>query len=285
MNLEVGDQWSYTPLAGGRGVLFDGAGGGSLRIVNADGSTLRDLNTRPLEPTMQLKVNDTGTRFAVYSPFPGATRSDAHITTYTSDGTVIAAKDNLLRDVTLVGLVGNNVYLGNHNVGRSYVWDLDTNVIDRYTESGVLKAVNQASGTGALWTHDSTFSYGCTQILDLATKRTIAESCGRFVPDGFSTDGGLLVGYPIGTDGFGASQVDVLEVATGRISLRIEGAAFPQTSWFLPDGRVGLNVVSGYASPTTTNSLQACTLGGRCTSWVDTVPMTNDLETPYRLPR
>ncbi|GAB3066114.1 hypothetical protein GCM10027053_31810 [Intrasporangium mesophilum] len=287
--LDVGDPWSYVPLSAGRGVVIDSTPGQpeSLRIVGPDGSTVRKLADLPIGRSAQVKANDSGTWFTVYAGVYGSrpdAGSDARITTYTVDGAVIAQKDNLRRDVTLVGLVGNKVYLANSNVDRSYVWDLDSNVIDRYTDSGVLNAVNEAAGRGALWTHDANFTTGCTEILDLATKRTIAESCGRFVPDGFSDDGDLLVGYPIGADGFGAPQVDVLDVATGRISLRIAGAVFPQLSVFLPDGRVGVNVVS-YATPTASNSLQACSLDARCTSWVDTVPMPNDLETPYRLPR
>jgi hypothetical protein len=286
VTLDVGDDWSYTPLAAGTGVLMDNRAqqGGAVRIIAADGTTLRNLVAIPAGQGAQIRANGSGTRFTVYVSRSGVGGSDARITTYRADGTVVAAKSNLRRDVTVVGLVGDRVFLANENVGRSFVWDLHTNLINRYTNTGLIKAVNEPTGRAALWTADSDVTRGCTEILDVTgPARTVSESCGTFFPRAFSPDGSSLVGFPANTDGYGAVETDVLDVALGRVALRIVGAIFPMDSVFLPDGSVGLNAVRGYGLQGTTNSLVSCSLVGHCTTWVDVVPMNSDLATPYRL--
>jgi hypothetical protein len=284
--LDVGADWTYTELAGGSGLLVDTTWdqGGSVQVVRADGSALATVVDVPAQHVPHVRANTTGTRFTVYVNAPGSTRADALLSTFDASGRLIASKSNLRHDVELAGIVGDRVFLSNENVGRSYVWDLTTNVIDRYTESGLIRAVDEANERAAVWTHNADFTRGCTEVVDVAgAPVTLARSCGTFLPQAFSADGVHLVGIPIDTDGFAAAVTDVLDVANGRISLRVAGAAFPYTD-FLRDGTLGLEVVDRYGSSGTTNALVTCTVGGTCHRFTDPVAMTEDT-TRYRLAR
>ena len=74
-----------------------------------------------------------------------------------------------------------------------------------------------------------------------------------------------------------------LDVATGRITLRLKGAGFLDAR-FLDDTTVVLGLVHQYGRPGTVSDLQTCTLAGTCTQFVDTAPMSDDTAR-YRLAR
>lgn len=284
--LDVGTQWSYSALADGRGVVIDATWekGGTVRIVDAAGGSVADVVDVPAKHATQIAVNSAGTRFTVLVNVPSTPGSGATITTFDADGTVVASKRNLLHAVDLAGIVGDRVFLGNKEVGRSYVWDLGTNVVDRYTDSGVVRAVNESTRQAVTFTADADSTSGCLSVLDASgAARVVARSCGGFVPTGFSPDGRHLVGYPIETDGYAAAITDVLDVATGRITLRLKGAGFLDAR-FLDDATVVLGLVHQYGRPGTVSDLQTCTLAGACTQFVDAAPMSDDTAR-YRLAR
>ena len=283
--LDVDPSWTFTELAGGASVVVDSRWdrAGTVKILRADGSTARTVVDVPAGHGVSVVADDAGTRFTVMVNDPGSKVADALITTFDASGATIATKQNLRHDVELVGIVGNRVFLANENVGRSFVWDLTTNVINRYTDSGLIRAVNGAQQLAALWTHNADFTRGCTEILDVTEAPvTVAKSCGAFVPRDFSPDGDHLVGFPIGTDGFGALKADVLDVSTGRIALRVN-ALTPHFA-FLRDGTLGIEYVDRYGLTGTTDALVACTVDGACRRFTDQVPMADDT-THFRLPR
>lgn len=285
--LAVGPTWSYAPLAGGKGVVIDTTWeqGGTIRLVAADGTTVKSLVDVPPGQATQIKVDEAGSRFTVLVGVPGVGGSDARIATFDATGSQIAAKSNLRRDVTLAGIVGNRVFLANPSVGRSYVWDLGTNVIERYTDSGLIRAVNGATRRAALVTVDDASTSACVDLLDVTgPAKVLSRTCGRFVPTGFSPDGGHLIGHPLNSDGFAPGSTDVLDVTTGRIVLHLEGASFVDAA-FAHDGLIALALSHAYGQGGTTNGLQRCTLQGACTKFADSVPMTNDLVARYRLER
>jgi hypothetical protein len=284
--LDVGTQWSYSALADGRGVVIDATWdqGGTVRIVDAAGRSVADVVAVPGKHATQIAVNAAGTRFTVLVNVPSTPGTGATITTFDADGAVVASKRNLLHAVDLAGIVGDRVFLGNKEVGRSYVWDLGTNVIDRYTDSGVVRAVNERTRQAVTFTANADSTSGCLAVLDVSgDARVVARSCGAFVPTGFSPDGRHLVGYPIETDGYAAAITDVLDVATGRIALRLKGAGFLDAR-FVDDATMALGLVHQYGRPGTVSDLQTCTLAGACSQFVDAAPMSDDTAR-YRLAR
>ncbi len=277
--LDVPERWTWTSLAGGTGVVLPDAWdtGGPVRIVRADGTTVTTALTVPARHTAQVVADAEGTRFAVLVRVPGASGSDASATVFDARGREVATKTNLLHDVELAGFVGQRVLLGNREAGRSSVWDLSSNVIDRYTDAGVVRAVDGRRGLAALWTPNADVTSGCTEVVDVrgADPVLTARSCGEFVPTGFSPDGTSLVGYPITTDGAGAAVIEVLDIASGRISLRLKGAGFPEAR-FLSDGTLALEVLLDPGRAGATNTLATCSVDGRCTRFTEAVPMTSD---------
>lgn len=287
VTLAVGPTWSYAALAGGKGVVIDSTWeqGGTIRLVAADGTTLKSLVDVPAGQLTQIKVDGTGSRFTVLVGVPGVGGSDARITTFDATGSQVAGKTNLRRDVTLAGIVGNRVFLANPSVGRSYVWDLGTNVIERYTDSGLIRAVDETTRRAALVTVDDASTSACVDLLDVnGPAKVLRRTCGPFVPTGFSPDGRHLIGHPLSSDGFAPGATDVLDIATGRIVLHLEGAAFVDAA-FAHDGVVALALAHAYGQGGTTNGLQRCTLDGACTKFAASVPMIDDLVSRYRLER
>lgn len=275
----------YAPMPGGGGVVNAATtdAGGEVRLVDADGATVRTVAAVPRGRTADVAVDAAGARFVVLENRPGADGSDATLTTFDRSGRVVARKDGVLDVVQLVGVVGDRVLLVNGDVGRSYVWDLRRNVIDRYTDSGLVAAVHAPTRRAALFTVQPDGASGCVDVLDVSgAPRVLSRSCGPFVPVRFSPDGDRLVGYPLGTDGFAARQSDVLDIATGRVVLRLEGASV-MDSGFVDDDTLALGLVHGYGTGTATNDLQACTLDGDCHRFADPVWITGDVEQHYRL--
>ncbi|WP_323101991.1 hypothetical protein [Intrasporangium sp. YIM S08009] len=277
--LDVPERWTWTSLAGGTGVVLPDAWdtGGPVRIVRADGTTVATALTVPPRHAAQVVADADGTRFAVLVRVPGGSGSDASATVFDARGREVETKTNLLHDVELAGFVGQRVLLGNRVVGRSYVWDLSSNVIDRYTDAGVVRAVDGTRGLAALWTPNADVTAGCTEVVDVSGAEPVlrARSCGEFVPTGFSPDGTSLVGYPVTTDGEGAAVIEVLDIASGRIDLRLKGAGLPEAR-FLPGGTLALEVLLDVGRPGARNVLATCSAQGRCTRFTEPVPLTMD---------
>lgn len=277
MTFDVKPGFDYLPLARGRSLLIERGVGGSdvARIVGPGGTLVAEI---PAKRGQYLfgKVNDAGTLFALMDSSMQGSEPTATLSVFDEAGAPLYSKRNVLTDVRIAGFVGKRVFLGNYSVNRSYVWDLERDSIDRYTDSGVVVDVHEKTGRAAFYPKSEYQEARCSTISNVtgAKPRPISVSCGLFQPKEFSPDGRYLLGIEVPGDGMLQSPSRVIDVATGRAVVAFDEARpLDIDSGFLPDGSVVLNLVLGQGTDATRNALLRCTLDGTCTRLVDTVPM------------
>lgn len=271
--------FSYLPLARGRSLLIERGPGGQgydlAKIVDAGGNLVAEI---PAARGQYLfgKANDAGTLVALMDSSMQGSEPTATLSVFDEAGAPLHQKRNVLSNVTIAGFVGKRVFLGNSNVNRSYVWDLERDVIERYTDSGVVKAVNERTGRAAFFEFDEdNVAKNCTTVSTVTGPRPVPVSmtCGAFQPKELSRDGRYLLGIEP-SDGMLQAPSTVIDVSTGRaLVLFDEDRPLDIDSGFLPDGSVVLNLVPGSGTGPTQNALLACTLDGKCTRLVETVSM------------
>ena len=286
--------FSYLPLARDRSLLIERGPGGRgydlATIVDAGGTLVAEI---PATRGQYLfgSVNDAGTLVALMDSSMQGSEPTATLSVFDEAGARLYQKRNVLTDVTIAGFVGKRVFLGNSNANRSYVWDLERNVIERYTDSGVVKAVNEQTGRAAFFEFDeNNVKKNCTTVSTVTGPRPVPNSmtCGAFQPRELSQDGRYLLGIDPG-DGMLQAPSTVVDVATGRaLVLFDEERPLDIDSGFLPDGAVVINLVPGSGTGPTQNTLLRCTLDGTCTRLAETVSMPDfdtTLAPRYRIVR
>ena len=277
LTFHVRPEFSYQPLARGRSLLIERGPGGRgydlAKIVDASGTLVAEI---PATRGQYLvgSVNDAGTLVALMDSSMQGSEPTATLSVFDDAGAPLYQKRKVLSDVTIAGFVGKRVFLGNSRVNRSYVWDLERGVIDRYTDSGVVKAVSERTGRAAFFELDENdVKKNCTTVSTVTGSRPVPVSvtCGAFQPRELSRDGRYLLGIEPG-DGMLQGPSTVIDVATGKaLVLFDEDRPLDIDSGFLADGSVVLNLVPGSGTGPTQNTLLRCTLDGGCTRLVETV--------------
>ncbi|WP_353509409.1 hypothetical protein [Intrasporangium sp.] len=288
--LEVGDAWQYLPLAGGNGLVIDGANDRerTVRLLRPDGKVLRDLARIPATHVgVSSAASADGSTVALYAFSPnGRKRNDAIIYAWDSTGRELGHKSNLVHTAHLAGWYGDRVFLGNRTSSHSYTWDFATNSIDNYYNGGSFGTVN-AAGFAAAFTPTRDGFTGCTEILDVTgtTAKPLSRHCGDFQafgPSALSPDGRYLAGSNAYQDGFAATAVRVLDTRTGHVVLHATKAAFMNFG-FTRDGLLALDVLKSAGASGSVQVLGHCRLDGACQRFTDEVATPDELAPPMRV--
>lgn len=269
--------WDYTPLAGGRGILVDPFERldqqPRVRVVDADGKELAEVATLADGEQVSVVADAAGERAVVYVHRGGSgdPRATAKIYLIDSRGTVQQSKDNLLHNLFPVGFVGDRFLISNFAKSkRTYSWDLATNVIDRYTDTGMATAVHEETQRATVLTYTSDdFMRGCVDIMDVSGPTGVVEAktCGVLRPTAFSPDGRYVAAVDVYADGIGPGYLSVLDTQTGEVVLRLDHGTFFDEA-FLPDGSLAARVTYQAGSKWQT-TIMRCTLAGSCTRLVE----------------
>ena len=301
--LEVGDTWQYLPLAGGNGLVIDGANDTerTVSLVGPDGTVRRELARIPASHVgVSSAASADGSTVALYAFNPsGSKDNDAVIYAWDSTGRELGHKSNLVHTAHLAGWYGDRVFLGNRTSGHSYTWDFATNTIDNYYDGASFGTVNAAGFAAAFKPTGEGFT-GCTEILDVTgtTAKVLSTHCGDFQsfgPSVLSPDGRFLAGSSAYQDGFAATVVRVLDTRTGRVVLEVANAVLdgrtgpvvPDVAFlnfgFTRDGSLALDVLKSEGASGSVQVLGRCTLDGACQRFTDEVETPDELAPPMRV--